>query len=178
LAEPSGLGERRGVAVDRRSDLHAGVHAPFLGLRHRLQRQQRRARVIAALAITMSAIDARLSRHDPRRDGTRVRDAAIASSAIIVYRRGFRPARNFLIAWGVLLAGVVAYANVSVRPVAEDVHHRVTSARLGGEMILLSFALAYRINPLREESQRILERGARTARNARRRARARAPTAQ
>ena len=132
----------------------------FLGLRHRLPGADSAAlALIAALAITMSAIPMLGYRATILIETALVFVIAvlIATSAIIVYRRGFRPARNFLIAWSVLLAGVVAYASVSFG-LLPKMFITEYGIQLGsaGEMILLSFALAYRINTLREENQRIL----------------------
>ena len=70
--------------------------------------------------------------------------------------RKYAPARHFLVAWSALLLGVVVYAAVSLgvlpkTPLTEY------SMQLGSaaEMILLSFALAYRINVLKAENERI-----------------------
>ncbi len=70
--------------------------------------------------------------------------------------RRYAPARHFLVAWSALLIGVVVFAAVSLgmlpkTPLTEY------SMQLGSaaEMILLSFALAYRINVLKAENERI-----------------------
>jgi diguanylate cyclase (GGDEF)-like protein len=80
----------------------------------------------------------------------------ILVAAIKVWRDGYRPARNFLIAWSALLIGVVVYAAVSFgllpKMFVTEYGIQIGSA---AEMILLSFALAYRINTLREENVRI-----------------------
>jgi diguanylate cyclase (GGDEF)-like protein len=75
--------------------------------------------------------------------------------ALLCVRR-YAPARHFLIAWSALLIGVVVYAAVSLGllpkvPITEY------SLQVGSatEMILLSFALAYRINLLKAENERI-----------------------
>ncbi len=69
---------------------------------------------------------------------------------------GNRPARNFLLAWVALLAGVVAYAALSFgllpKMFLTEYGIQIGSA---AEMILLSFALAYRIKLLTEENQRL-----------------------
>ncbi|HET7844922.1 MAG TPA: 7TM diverse intracellular signaling domain-containing protein, partial [Xanthomonadales bacterium] len=87
----------------------------FLGLPHRLPGADRVAiTLVAALAITMGAIPLLGYRATILVETALVFVIAvlIATSAVIVYRRGFTPARNFLIAWSVLLSGVVAYASV------------------------------------------------------------------
>jgi two-component system, sensor histidine kinase LadS len=115
--------------------------------------------VIAALALTLAAVPVLGYRATILVETALVFVIAmlIATSAIVVYRRGFTPARNFIIAWSVLLVGVVAYASVSFG-LLPKVFLTEYGIQLGsaGEMILLSFALAYRINTLREENQRIL----------------------
>src|SRR5690606_22190915 len=81
------------------------------------------------------------------------------------------PARHFLLAWTALLVGVVVYAAVSLgllpkTPLTEY------SMQIGSaaEMILLSFALAWRLNLLKAENERI-QREAREQLEARVRAR-------
>jgi diguanylate cyclase (GGDEF)-like protein len=82
--------------------------------------------------------------------------AAILWAAIGCLRRGYRPARHFLLAWIALLVGVVAYASVSFgllpKMFITEYGIQIGSA---AEMILLSFALAYRINLLRSEYERV-----------------------
>jgi diguanylate cyclase (GGDEF)-like protein len=82
--------------------------------------------------------------------------AAILLAALKVYRDGFKPARNFLLAWTVLLLGVVVYAALSFgllpKMFITEYGIQIGSA---AEMILLSFALAYRINTLRDENARL-----------------------
>lgn len=82
--------------------------------------------------------------------------AAILWAAIGCLRGGYRPARHFLVAWAALLAGVVAYASVSFG-LLPKVFLTEYGIQIGSaaEMILLSFALAYRINLLRSEYERV-----------------------
>jgi diguanylate cyclase (GGDEF)-like protein len=70
--------------------------------------------------------------------------------------RKYAPARHFLVAWSALLIGVVVYAAVSLG-VLPKTPFTEYSMQLGSaaEMILLSFALAYRINVLKAENERI-----------------------
>jgi len=81
---------------------------------------------------------------------------AIFYAAVRVLLRGYRPARNFLIAWSALLLGIAAFASVSFG-LLPKVFMTEYAIQLGSsaEMILLSFALAARINGLREENARI-----------------------
>jgi diguanylate cyclase (GGDEF)-like protein len=82
--------------------------------------------------------------------------ALIMIAAVRVWRDGFRPASNFVLAWSVMLVGVVVYAAVSFGLLPKlfitEYGIQIGSA---AEMILLSFALADRINSLREENARI-----------------------
>ena len=70
--------------------------------------------------------------------------------------RRYAPARHFLVAWSALLLGVVAYAAVSLGVLPKnpltDYSMQFGSA---AEMILLSFALAYRINVLKAQNELI-----------------------
>ena len=70
--------------------------------------------------------------------------------------RRYAPARHFLLAWSALLIGVVVYAAVSLG-LLPKVPLTEYSMQIGSatEMILLSFALAYRINVLKAENERI-----------------------
>ena len=73
-----------------------------------------------------------------------------------VFLTGYRPARNFLIAWTTLLAGIFAFAAVSFGLLPKNLFTEY-GIQIGSaaEMVLLSFALADRINALREENARI-----------------------
>ena len=70
--------------------------------------------------------------------------------------RAYAPARHFLLAWSALLLGVVVYAAVSLG-LLPKVPLTEFSLQIGSaaEMILLSFALAYRINVLKADNERI-----------------------
>jgi diguanylate cyclase (GGDEF)-like protein len=77
--------------------------------------------------------------------------------AVNAIRRGYAPAKVFLMAWAMLLLGVALYASVSFGALPKNV---VTEygIQLGSalEMILLSFALAYRYARLRGENERLV----------------------
>ena len=82
--------------------------------------------------------------------------------AVLVYACGlavlrrYPPARFFLIAWTTLLAGIMLYASVALgwlpRLFFTEYAIQIGSA---AEMVLLSFALAYRINLLRADNARV-----------------------
>jgi diguanylate cyclase (GGDEF)-like protein len=82
---------------------------------------------------------------------------AIIVCAVVVARRGYRPATLFLLAWALFLGGTAAYAMVSFgmlpKNFATEYGIQIGSA---AEMILLSFALAYRWAALRGENERIV----------------------
>ena len=77
--------------------------------------------------------------------------------AIDSIRRGYAPAKVFLLAWAFLLLGTALYASVSFGAVEKnfltEYGIQVGSAM---EMILLSFALAYRYARLRGENERLV----------------------
>lgn len=72
-------------------------------------------------------------------------------------RRGYTPARVFLAAWGFLLLGTALYASVSFgllqKGFLTEYGIQIGSAL---EMILLSFALAYRYARLRGENEKLV----------------------
>jgi two-component system, sensor histidine kinase LadS len=72
-------------------------------------------------------------------------------------RQGYRPARLFLLAWFILLLATPLYAAVSFG-VLEKNFVTEYGLQIGSaiEMILLSFALAYRYASLRKENERIV----------------------
>ncbi|AVP96476.1 hypothetical protein C7S18_04370 [Ahniella affigens] len=75
-------------------------------------------------------------------------------AAIIVWRQGYRPAFHYLLAWSFMLAGIVVYASVSFG-LLKKTFITEYGIQIGSciEMILLSFALAYRFQLIREENE-------------------------
>ena len=84
--------------------------------------------------------------------------AAIFSVSTILARRGDRAAKILLLAWSVLLVGTTAYALVSFG-VLPKLFVTEFGMQIGSalEMILLSFALAFRFADLRNENVRIVQ---------------------
>ncbi|MFK7956274.1 MAG: 7TM diverse intracellular signaling domain-containing protein [Lysobacterales bacterium] len=80
----------------------------------------------------------------------------VFASAVSAWRRGFKPARFFLIAWVLVILGMLAYAGVSFG-LFPKVFITTYGMQIGSaaEMVLLSFALAYRMRLLQQENQRI-----------------------
>ncbi len=82
---------------------------------------------------------------------------AVLYQAFHAIRRGYRPARLFLAAWTMLLVGTAMYASVSFGALQKNF---VTEygIQIGSamEMILLSFALAYRYANLRTENENVV----------------------
>jgi diguanylate cyclase (GGDEF)-like protein len=80
--------------------------------------------------------------------------AAMLGTGILCALRGYRVARYFLLAWSVLLLGVIVH---SLRVLGIVPTHLVTVHAIqigaGLEMLLLSFALADRINTFKREKE-------------------------
>jgi two-component system, NtrC family, sensor kinase len=74
--------------------------------------------------------------------------------AVVVYRKNYRPAGFFLIAWSIFLFGVTIYAmtNLGILPINNFTFYTMP---LGAatEVVLLSLALADRINILKKEKE-------------------------
>lgn len=81
----------------------------------------------------------------------------VAVVGVAVLRRGYRPARIFLLAWAAFLAGTAAYTLVAFgllpKMFITEYGVQIGSAL---EMVLLSFALAYRYASLRSENERLV----------------------
>lgn len=78
--------------------------------------------------------------------------------AINSIRKGYAPAKVFLLAWAFLLLGTALYASVSFGLVQKNFLTEY-GIQIGSamEMILLSFALAYRYARLRGENERLVQ---------------------
>ncbi len=78
-------------------------------------------------------------------------------SAFHAIRHGYRPARLFLAAWTMLLLGTAVYATVSFGLLPKNLFTEY-GIQFGSalEMILLSFALAYRYASLRSENESVV----------------------
>ncbi len=85
--------------------------------------------------------------------------AAVLVISLILARRGDRAAQILLFAWAVLLAGTSAYAMVSFG-LLPKIFITEYGMQIGSalEMILLSFALAWRFASLRDENIQIVQR--------------------
>lgn len=81
----------------------------------------------------------------------------IVTESIVVLRRGYAPARLFLLAWSMFLLGTFAFTLVAFG-VLPKLFITEYGVQIGSalEMILLSFALAYRYAALRNENDRIV----------------------
>ncbi|WP_339827410.1 diguanylate cyclase [uncultured Arenimonas sp.] len=81
----------------------------------------------------------------------------ILALTVISLRRGYAPAKIFLLAWSCLLFGTALYASVSFgilpKTFVTEYGIQIGSAL---EMILLSFALAYRYARLRSENETLV----------------------
>ncbi len=81
----------------------------------------------------------------------------VAVVGVAVLRRGYTPARIFLMAWAAFLAGTAAYTLVAFG-VLPKMFITEYGVQVGSalEMVLLSFALAYRYAALRGENDRLV----------------------
>ncbi len=81
----------------------------------------------------------------------------IAIAAIVVVRRGYAPARLFLVAWSLFLTGTAAIAALAFGLLPKNMMTEY-GVQIGSalEMLLLSIALSYRYAALRNENERIV----------------------
>lgn len=81
----------------------------------------------------------------------------IVIATVVVLRRGYAPARLFLLAWAVFLAGTAAIAALAFGLLPKNFFTEY-GVQIGSasEMLLLSIALGYRYASLREENERIV----------------------
>jgi two-component system NtrC family sensor kinase len=79
---------------------------------------------------------------------------AVITAGIMVYRRKYRPALFFTVSWSCFLAGVIIFIlkDVGVLPPTFLINNAILIGS-GLEAILLSFALADRINILKKEKE-------------------------
>jgi two-component system, NtrC family, sensor kinase len=75
-------------------------------------------------------------------------------AGVVVFRRGYKPARFFLLAWSLFLFGVTVYAmtNLGVLPLNNFTFYMMPFGA-AAEVVLLSLALADRINALKKEKE-------------------------
>jgi two-component system NtrC family sensor kinase len=75
-------------------------------------------------------------------------------TAVIIFRKNFKPARYFLLAWTLFLMGVTIYSltNFGIVPITSFTQYAMP-AGAAAEVILLSLALADRINVLKREKE-------------------------
>jgi len=75
-------------------------------------------------------------------------------TAVIIFRRDFKPARYFLVAWTLFLIGVTIYSltNFGIVPITSFTQYAMPGGA-AAEVILLSLALADRINVLKREKE-------------------------
>lgn len=88
------------------------------------------------------------------------------SVAVYIYLTGERNARLYLLAWGVLLFGIIIYAAKTLGLLPESFITEY-SVQIGSviEMVLLSYALAERFNRLKNENIRVQEEASATLEN-------------
>ncbi|GAB3754535.1 sensor domain-containing diguanylate cyclase [Lysobacter olei] len=81
----------------------------------------------------------------------------IALESIVVTHRGYRPARLFLLAWGLFLLGTGMFAAIAFAQLPK-IFLTEYGVQIGSamEMLLLSVALGYRYSALRNENERVV----------------------
>lgn len=82
----------------------------------------------------------------------------IVTQSVVMLRRGFEPARLFLLAWAVFLAGTAVFAALAFGLLPKNFFTEY-GVQMGSalEMLLLSVALGYRYASLRTENIRIVQ---------------------
>ncbi len=80
----------------------------------------------------------------------------VLCGGLVALHKGVREARYFMVAWGVLLAGIIVF-NLTLSGFVTANFVTVHAQQLGSALcaILLSFALAHRLRVLMEENERI-----------------------
>ncbi len=83
----------------------------------------------------------------------------IIAAAIVMLRRGYRPARIFLLAWSLFLAGTAAFTLLAFGVLPQNFWTQ-NGVQIGSalEMLLLSLALGSRYAGLRNENIRVVQR--------------------
>ena len=132
----------------------------FLGLRTRWRLGDRIGLGMIAFFVVLGVAATQL----PYRVVTPIASAAvfisitwIAAETVVVMRRGYKPARLFLLAWAMFLLGTGMFAAVAFdllpKTFITEYGVQIGSAL---EMLLLSVALGYRYAALRNENERIV----------------------
>ena len=96
--------------------------------------------------------------------GITVLSLYILAAGIIVYRKGYAPAKFFILAWGILVAGIMVYAlqDSGLIP-SNPVTNYMMLFGSAVEAVLLSIALADRINILKKEKSESQEQALRVS---------------
>ncbi|WP_082026588.1 7TM diverse intracellular signaling domain-containing protein [Flammeovirga sp. OC4] len=75
-------------------------------------------------------------------------------ASLISYKRGYKPAKYYLIAWGALNAGFIAAILESVNVLEVSMYLNPMQIGSGIEVLFLSFALGDKLKTLKEEKER------------------------
>ena len=77
--------------------------------------------------------------------------------SVVLYRRGYAPAKLFMLAWALFLLGITAFTAIAFGLLPKTFFTEY-GVQLGSaaEMLLLSVALGYRYAGLREENERVV----------------------
>lgn len=132
----------------------------FLGLRQRWRLGDRVGLAMIAFFVGLGIAATQL----PYRIATPIASAAvfvsigwIAVASVVVLRRGYKPARLFLLAWSAFLLGTGMFAAIAF-DLLPKVFITEYGVQIGSalEMLLLSVALGYRYASLRNENERVV----------------------
>lgn len=130
--------------------LHTDRHVPVL---HKLLVVLQWA---VPVALTLSFIDASLPAEHLMAYTALAASVLMPVAAVRTYIKGFQPARFFLVAWAVLIVGIILYtlAFLGVVPVNSFTRQGMQIGSMI-EVVLLSLALADRINSLKREKEKV-----------------------
>ncbi len=132
----------------------------FLDLRSRWPAGDRVALAFIAFFVVLGIV----ALFVPYRIATPIASAAVLPNVgwivvqtVVAHRRGYAPARLFMLAWALFLGGTAIFTLVAFG-VLPKMFLTEYGVQIGSalEMILLSFALAYRYAALRNENERIV----------------------
>ncbi|MEM9052237.1 MAG: 7TM diverse intracellular signaling domain-containing protein [Bacteroidota bacterium] len=140
----------------------------FLKTREYAPRVNAFAKVIyvyfAVIAIAVISMGINPVVHMAAQLGITVVSFYILSAGIIVYRNGYSPAKFFILAWAILVVGIIVYAlqDAGLIPSNPVTNYMMLSGS-AVETVLLSIALADRINILKKEKSESQEKALRVS---------------
>lgn len=152
LALPLGLGGLLAATI--------AFARSFLDLRRQLPRVARAIDAVIVLALALMVVAVAGFEYQALialNVAVMAMGVVVTGSALVCAARGSRPARYFLLAWSLLIAGGVALplSSFGVLPRTFLTEYSIQFGS-AAEMLLLSFSLAHRINLLKGENERLM----------------------